>query len=84
MDDKLEGEGAIYLANGRYEWLFCAFTCLMRPLPFCSEFHGFFVNGRIEGKGTYTYADGSRFTGEFRYMILCGCFRDCRDLHMFL
>jgi hypothetical protein len=27
-----------------------------------SEFHGFFRDGRMNGRGTYTYADGSRFS----------------------
>ena len=30
-----------------------------------SEFHGYFRDGRMNGRGTYTYADGSRYQGNF-------------------
>ncbi|ORZ29785.1 hypothetical protein BCR44DRAFT_1040667 [Catenaria anguillulae PL171] len=48
--------GEMHGPNGSYTW----------PAPSSTKFRGDFVHNRIHGKGTYTWKDGSTYTGNVR------------------
>ena len=39
---------------------------LVVPAPLSHQYEGEMENGQFEGKGTYTFPDGSRYEGEFK------------------